>query len=135
MTRTRGDLMPPCAVTIVVLEVMPPLFLLTLLAQIAAGSPQAAPQQTVPPITLPPIVVTAQKEPAEAQRLPVSVTAVPDAIIEAAGITMVSEAAVLSPNTRVAELSARRVSNPFVRASDRAPRTPASRRSSTACLR
>ena len=103
---------------------MPPLFLLTLLAQVAAGSPQAAPQQTVPPITLPPIVVTAQKEPAEAQRLPVSVTAVPDAIIEAAGITMVSEAAVLSPNTRVAELSARRVSNPFVRGIGSSPANP-----------
>jgi len=69
-----------------VLEAMPPVFLLTLLAQLAAGSPQAAPQQTVPPITLPTVVVTAQKEPAEAQRLPVSVTAVSQEVIEAAGI-------------------------------------------------
>jgi iron complex outermembrane receptor protein len=98
--------------------------LLTLLAQLAASVPQAAPPQPVPPITLPPVLVTAQKEPAEAQRLPVSVTAVSDEIIEAAGIAAVSEAAVLSPNTRVAELSARRVSNPFVRGIGSSPTNP-----------
>ena len=68
--------------------------------------------------------MTAQKEPADVQRLPVSVTAVPADVIEAAGITMVSEAAVLSPNTRVAELSARQVSNPFVRGIGSSPANP-----------
>jgi len=89
-----------------------------------AGQSQPSQPQTVPPITLPTVLVTAQKEPAEAQRLPVSVTAVPGDIIQAAGITMVSEAAVLSPNTRVAELSARRVSNPFVRGIGSSPANP-----------
>jgi iron complex outermembrane receptor protein len=103
---------------------MPGLFLLPLLAQLAAPGPRAAQQPTVPPITLPTVVVTAQKEPADAQRLPVSVTAVPDEVIETAGITMVSEAAVFSPNTRVAELSARRVSNPFVRGIGSSPANP-----------
>ena len=103
---------------------MPPLFLLALLAQLSAPGSQAAPQQAVPPITLPPVLVTAQKEPADAQRLPVSVTAVPGDVIEAAGIAMVSEAAVFSPNTRVAELSARRVSNPFVRGIGSSPANP-----------
>ena len=112
---------------------MPELVLLTLLAQLAALGPQAAhptahppaaQQQTVPPITLPTVVVTAQKEPAEIQRLPVSVTAVSSDVIAAAGIGMVSEAAVLSPNTRVAELSARRVSNPFVRGIGSSPANP-----------
>jgi iron complex outermembrane recepter protein len=103
---------------------MPPVFLLTLLAQLAAAATQAAPQQTVPRITLPTVVVTAQKEPADIQRIPVSVTAVPADVIEAAGITMVSEAAVFSPNTRVAELSARRVSNPFVRGIGSSPSNP-----------
>ena len=103
---------------------MPPFFLLPLLAQFAASASQAALQQAVPPITLPTIVVTAQKEPADIQRLPVSVTAVPADVIETAGITMVSEAAVLSPNTRVAELSARRVSNPFVRGIGSSPANP-----------
>jgi len=37
---------------------------------------------------------------------------------------MVSEAAVFSPNTRVAELSARRVSNPFVRGIGSSPANP-----------
>jgi iron complex outermembrane receptor protein len=111
-------------VLIPILEAMPPLFLLTLFAQLAASGTQAVPQQTVPPITLPPVLVTAQKEPADAQRLPVSVTAVSDEVIEAAGITMVSEAAVFSPNTRVAELSARRVSNPFVRGIGSSPANP-----------
>ena len=106
------------------LENMPPLFLLTLLAQLAAYGPQAAPQQTVPPITLPTVVVTAQKEPADAQRLPVSVTAVSGEVIAAAGITTVSEAAVFSPNTRVAELSARKISNPFVRGIGSSPSNP-----------
>jgi iron complex outermembrane recepter protein len=103
---------------------MPPFFLLPLLAQFAASGTQAAQPQSVPPITHPTVVVTAQKEPADAQRLPVSVTAVPADVIEAAGITMVSEAAVLSPNTRVAELSARRVSNPFVRGIGSSPANP-----------
>jgi len=49
---------------------------------------------------------------------------VPADVIEAAGITQVSEAAVLSPNTRVAELSARRVSNPFVRGIGSSPANP-----------
>jgi iron complex outermembrane receptor protein len=105
------------------------LLLLPLLLQFAAAGPPAAPAQTsqqpaVPPITLPTIVVTAQKEPADAQRLPVSVTAVTSAAIEAAGISTVGEAAVWSPNTRVAELSARRVSNPFVRGIGSSPANP-----------
>ncbi|MGE5199200.1 MAG: TonB-dependent receptor, partial [Rhodospirillaceae bacterium] len=123
---------------------MPSLLLLTLLAQLSTSAPQAGqspagqPQasqsqagqsqagqpQAVPPITLPVVVVTAQKEPADVQRLPVSVTAVSADEIAAAGITMVSEAAVLSPNTRVAELSARRVSNPFVRGIGSSPSNP-----------
>jgi len=103
---------------------MPASILFPLLAQLAAFGSQPAQAQTVPPIILPTIVVTAQKEPAEAQRLPVSVTAVSKDVIAAAGIGMVSEAAVLSPNTRVAELSARRVSNPFVRGIGSSPANP-----------
>ena len=105
------------------------LLLLPVLLQFAVAGPQAAPPQaaqpqSVPPITLPTIVVTAQKEPAQAQRLPVSVTAVTGETIEAAGISTVGEAAVWSPNTRVAELSARRVSNPFVRGIGSSPANP-----------
>ena len=83
---------------------------------------------TPPPaqrFTLPPVIVTAQKLPADAQELPVSVTAISGALIESAGITMISEAALLSPNTHVAELSARKVSNPFIRGIGASPANPA----------
>ena len=51
-----------------------------LLAASAATAQTPTPAQggqTVVPITLPPVTVTAQKEPADVQRLPVSVTVVP----------------------------------------------------------
>jgi len=89
---------------------------------LAAG--QAPAQQGVPPVTLPPVVVTAQKEPADAQRLPVSVSAVNRQTIDTAGFSLISEAAVFSPNTLFAELSARKVSNPFIRGVGSSPSSP-----------
>jgi outer membrane receptor protein involved in Fe transport len=81
----------------------------------ALAADQAPAQQGVPPVTLPPVVVTAQKEPANAQRLPVSVSAVNRQTIDTAGFSSIGEASVFSPNTLFAELSARKVSNPFIR--------------------
>jgi iron complex outermembrane receptor protein len=103
---------------------MPDLFLAPLVVQLTVSALQSGQTPSVPPITLPPVIVTAQKEPAEAQRLPVSVTAVSADVIAAAGIAMVSEAAVLSPNTRVVEMSARRASNPFMRGVGSSPANP-----------
>lgn len=99
-------------------------FLFHLLVPLAAFAAPAAQSQAVPHITLPTVVVTAQKEPADAQRLPVSVTAVSSDVIGTAGIGMVSEAAAFSPNTHFAELSARKISNAFIRGIGSSPSNP-----------
>src|SRR5512138_1208135 len=74
---------------------------------------------------LPPVIVTADKVPTDAQGLPVSVTAVSGALVESAGITSISEASLFSPNTHFADLSARKVSNPFIRGVGASPSNPA----------
>ena len=103
---------------------MPSGLFFLLLTPMATLAPPASQSQAVPPITLPTVVVTAQKEPADAQRLPVSVTAVSGEVIDRAGITMVSDAAIISPNTRFAELSARKISNAFIRGIGSSPSNP-----------
>lgn len=85
---------------------------------------QNPPQQGVPPVTLPQVVVTAQKEPADAQRLPVSVSAVNRQTLDSTGFSSVGEASIFSPNTLFAELSARKVSNPYVRGIGSSPSNP-----------
>jgi iron complex outermembrane receptor protein len=60
---------------------------------------------------MPPVTVTAQKEPAAADRLPVSVTAVSTDVIGAGGLTTVSDTAIYAPNTHFTELTARKISN------------------------
>ena len=54
---------------------LPGLWLL-LTVPLAASAQQASQPPAAPTFTLPPVIVTAQKEPADAERLPVSVTAV-----------------------------------------------------------
>ena len=87
-------------------------------------APLAQQSQSVPPITMPTVVVTAQKEPADAQRLPVSVTAVPRDVLETAAVRTVSDVAGFSANTRFAELSARKISNAFIRGIGSSPSNP-----------
>lgn len=94
---------------------------LTAPAPAAAGG---APQQGVPAVTLPPVVVTAQKEPANEQLLPLSVSAVRRETIDANGFTLASELLPFSPNTLFAELSARKVSNPYIRGVGSSPSNP-----------
>lgn len=94
------------------------------LATTPAAFSQSAAQATPPAITLPTVVVTAQKEPADPRRLPVSVSAVSRDVIESAGFTSLAEAAILSPNTVFAELSARKVSNAFIRGIGSSPANP-----------
>jgi len=103
---------------------MAPGILYLLLVPLAAMAQPASQSQAVPPIALPTVVVTAQKEPADAQRLPVSVTAVSAGRIAVAGVTTVSEASVFSPNTHFAELSARKISNAYVRGIGSSPSNP-----------
>jgi iron complex outermembrane recepter protein len=89
------------------------------------------PQQTPPPddplmrVTVPPVTVTAQKEPADLQKLPISVTAVTEEMIERAGIHIVSDAAIYAPNTVFTEFTARKLSNARFRGIGASPANPA----------
>ena len=104
---------------------MPPsVFYLLLTPLLGLAQSAQSGQATVPPITLPTVVVTAQKEPADAQRLPVSVTAVTRDEIDGAGMRTVSDAAGFSPNTRFVEMSARKISNAFIRGIGSSPSNP-----------
>jgi iron complex outermembrane receptor protein len=78
----------------------------------------------VGPIVLPTIIVTAQKEPADAQRLPVSLTPVSGQTLMDAGITFVSDAAIYAPNTFFSELTARKISNANFRGIGSSPANP-----------
>ena len=83
---------------------------------------QAATQ--TPRLTLPPVTVTAQKEPADGQHVPVSVTAVPQETLWDARVSFVSEAAVYAPNVWFNEFSARKLSNAFFRGVGSSPANP-----------
>jgi iron complex outermembrane receptor protein len=80
-----------------------------------------------PPVlrtTLPPITVTAQKAAEDPQQVPVSVTAVPRDILEAADVRGVSDAALFAPNTFFNEFTARKLSNPRFRGVGSSPANP-----------
>ena len=100
----------------------------TVVAQTASQSGSAGPtqtsQQVVGPIVMPPVIVTAQKEPADAQKLPVSLTIVSASTLDNAGITVVSDAARYAPNTYFSELTARKVSNARFRGVGSSPANP-----------
>jgi iron complex outermembrane receptor protein len=89
------------------------------------GNPPAG-QQAQAPVRAPgaTVLVTAQKEPADPSKLPVSVTAVSDDLIKSAGITFVSDAGMFSPNTHFTEFSARKLSNPRIRGIGASPANP-----------
>jgi iron complex outermembrane receptor protein len=88
---------------------------------VAAQSPNAQPPLR---ITVPTVIVTAQKEPADGQTLPVSVTAVSEEVIADAGVTIVSDAAVYAPNTYFTEFTARALSFPRFRGIGTSPANP-----------
>jgi iron complex outermembrane receptor protein len=73
---------------------------------------------------LPTVTVTAQKEPADPQTLPVSVTAVSRGTLANAGVTVVREAAIYSPNTQFSDFTARKLSNPRFRGVGSSPANP-----------
>jgi iron complex outermembrane recepter protein len=97
-------------------------------AQDASPDPDPQPPppagQQVPPVTLPPVTVTAQKEPADARRLPVSVTTILADAIRDAGIRDVAEAAIYAPNTYFSDFTARKLSNPRFRGIGTSPANP-----------
>ncbi len=74
--------------------------------------------------TLPPVTVTAQKEPANAQDVPVSLTTVLDSTLRDAGIFTISGAAIFAPNTWYNEFTARKLSNPVFRGIGSSPANP-----------
>lgn len=91
---------------------------------VAAQGPSAqgsSPQQPGT-VTLPPVTVTAQKEPADVQRLPVSVTVVPMDWLTLG--SSVSDAGLFSPNTYFSEFTARKLTNPRFRGIGASPANP-----------
>ena len=74
---------------------------------------------------MPTVTVTAQKEPEDKQKVPVSVTAVLEGHHGSAGIHIVSEGAIFAPNTLFTEWSARKLSSPTFRGIGASPSNPA----------
>ena len=118
---------------------MPAFAVIALLALFAADPALAAPAQdatnpaaTAPQtdrdaqlrIRLPVLTVTAEKEPEDPQRVPVSVTAVPKDTLESAGVRAVSEAGDFAPNAFFSEFTARKLSNPRFRGVGSGPTNP-----------
>ncbi|MEX2662913.1 MAG: TonB-dependent receptor [Vicinamibacterales bacterium] len=93
---------------------------------IPAGAQDPAAQPAVPaqvdPITLPTVTVTAQKEPADVQKVPVSVTVVPIDWLRLG--SSVSDAGIYSPNTYFSEFTARKLTNPRFRGIGASPANP-----------
>jgi iron complex outermembrane recepter protein len=91
----------------------------------------AKPAQSPPPddqtirVKVPDVTVVAQKEPEDAKKLPVSVTAVSEDTIERAGFRVVSEASIFAPNTHYTEFTARKLSDARFRGIGSSPNNPA----------
>ena len=101
----------------------------TLVAGVLVLMPEMAGAQgtqagQVGPFQLPPVTVTAQKEPADAQTLPVSVTAVSAEGLADAGVGLIRDAAIYSPNTHFSDFTARKLSNPRFRGIGSSPANP-----------
>ena len=93
----------------------------------AYADAQASTTQTGQPAAifqLPPLVVTAQKEPAEAQTLPLSLTTVSKSTLTSAGVQIVSDAAMYAPNLQFSEFTARKLSNARFRGIGASPANP-----------
>ena len=105
-------------------RILPVLALVSTWASTAHAQTSSAQPQTPPPVTLPPVTVVAQKEPTDVQRLPVSVTVVTD-WLRFADLRLVSDAAILAPNTYYSDFTARKLTNPRFRGLGSSPANPA----------
>src|SRR5215204_3382742 len=92
-----------------------------LLPAMASAQAPAAPAV----VTHPTVTVTAQKEPADPQSLPVSLTAVPLDALWNGGMTTLGDASMYAPNTFFSDFSARKLSNPRFRGIGSSPANPA----------
>jgi iron complex outermembrane receptor protein len=92
----------------------------------AVAAAQAPPSQSTPPqVTLPTVTVTAQKEPADPQTLPISLTAVPIDALWNGGLQTIGDLSIYAPNTYFSDFSARKLSNARFRGIGSSPANPA----------
>src|SRR5688572_25250210 len=96
-------------------------------AVLVAAQSTAALAQTAAPsqpgsVTLPTVTVTAQKEPTDIQRIPVSVTAVPADWLTFG--STISDAGIFAPNAYFSEFTARKLTNPRFRGIGASPANP-----------
>jgi iron complex outermembrane receptor protein len=89
-----------------------------------ASSSSAPAQDDAVRFKLPTVTVTAQKEAEDKQKVPVSVTAVPAALVEGAGIYTVNDATIFAPNTYFTEWTARKLSTARFRGISSSPGNP-----------
>jgi iron complex outermembrane receptor protein len=73
---------------------------------------------------LPTVTVGAEKEPEDKQKVPISVTAVTKETLDAAGVHIVSDAAIFAPNTVFTDWSARKLSIARFRGISSSPSNP-----------
>jgi iron complex outermembrane receptor protein len=76
-------------------------------------------------VQLPTVLVTAEKEPADVQRVPVPVTPIVGQTIQDAGLEVVSDAGVYAPNVHFSDFTARKLSNARFRGIGGSPANPA----------
>ncbi len=95
------------------------------LSLIAPSLANAQTTQPIPQVTLPTVTVTAQKEPADPQQLPVSVTTVPLQLLWNGGMTTLGDASIYTPNIYFSDFTARKLSNPRFRGIGSSPANPA----------
>ena len=93
-------------------------------AHAQSSQPGSSPDDPAIRFRVPTVTVTAQKEPEDQQKVPVSVTAVSQDTIESAGIRIASEAAIFAPNTYFTEWTARKLSTPRFRGISSSPGNP-----------
>src|SRR5688572_29493802 len=92
----------------------------------SVSAPSLAQAQTPDPVAtfqLPPLIVTAQKEPAGAQDLPISLTTFTEQSLRNADAKIVSD--LIAPNVYFTEFTARKLSNPRFRGIGSSPANPA----------
>lgn len=98
--------------------------LAALLGAVAAPSSASAQTPAPPQVTLPTVTVTAQKEPADPQQLPTSLSVVPLDALWNGGMTTIGEASMYAPNTYFSDFSARKLSNARFRGIGSSPANP-----------
>src|SRR6188768_2096751 len=92
-----------------------------LVPAVASAQAPAAP----PTVTVPTVTVTAQKEPADPQSLPVSLSTVQLDPLWNGGMTTLGDVSIYAPNTFFSDFTARKLSNPRFRGIGSSPANPA----------